>query len=53
MARTAANKLRAQIVEFVINIRRKEIDMDEEDYWNTLNLGKHRRRFYNRRKKSL
>lgn len=38
------------MVEYLLNMRRIEVDQDEDEYWNSLKFGKYRRQRYTRKK---
>jgi hypothetical protein len=50
VARVLAQKLRAEMVEYLLNMRKIEVDQDEDEYWNSLKFGKYRRQRYTRKK---
>jgi hypothetical protein len=50
VARVLAQKLRADMVEYLLNMRKIEVDQDEDEYWNSLKFGKYRRQRYTRKK---
>lgn len=46
VARKIAGKLREELTKYIISLREKEIEFEEEEYWDNLKLGKWRKERY-------
>jgi hypothetical protein len=53
VARDLADRLRIEMVKYLLHMRKKEVEQDEEEYWNSLRFGKYRKKMYTHNKRRV